>query len=401
MIPAIRKAFNEAFTQEMYEAFLEELHGVHPDQLDFRVAETPIFVPKDFTQKMLDACESIVDLIVDPGFKQLTKNAIPADVKVPGENDHTQFIAFDFGVCINEEGEYEPQLIEMQGFPSLFAYEVLVDEIFLKHFSVPANFSSYLNGYEKDSYLQLLKETIIGKHAPENVILLEIFPKKQKTRIDFFCTEEYVGIKMVCLTELIKEGKNLYYTNDGKKTVVKRIYNRVIFDDLHQQSTEVQEKGKLLFEELDVEWTPHPNWFYRISKYTLPLIRHPYVPQTFFLNEVKQMPTDLENYVLKPLFSFAGQGVVIDVTPADIEKVTDPQNWILQRKVKYADVILTPDIPAKAEIRVFYFWKDGEARPVATNNLGRLSKGKMIGVRYNKDKEWVGGTVCYFENPNS
>jgi hypothetical protein len=160
----------------------------------------------------------------------------------------------------------------------------------------------------------------------------------------------------------------------------------------------VQAKGNILFEDLDVEWVPHPNWFYRISKYTLPFIHHPYVPTTYFLNEIKQMPVDLENYVLKPLFSFAGQGVVIDVTPADIEKVKDPENWILQRKVKYADVIETPDIPAKAEIRIFYFWKDGEARPVATNNLARLSKGKMIGVRYNKDKEWVGGSFCLFEN---
>jgi hypothetical protein len=185
--------------------------------------------------------------------------------------------------------------------------------------------------------------------------------------------------------------------NEGKKTEIKRIYNRVIFDDLQQQSPEVQAKGNILFEDLDVEWVPHPNWFYRISKYTLPFIHHPYVPTTYFLNEIKQMPVDLENYVLKPLFSFAGQGVVIDVTPADIEKVKDPENWILQRKVKYADVIETPDVPAKAEIRIFYFWKDGEARPVATNNLARLSKGKMIGVRYNKDKEWVGGSFCYFE----
>ena len=399
MVPAIRKAFNKAFTPTAYQAFLQELSDVHPGQLDFRVAETPVFVPKDFTKKMLDACESIVDIIVDPGFKYLTRNAIPANVKVPGENDHTQCIAFDFGICINEQGEYEPQLIEMQGFPSLFAYEILVDEIFLKHFAVPSNYSSYLNGYNKNSYIQLLKEVIIGKHAPENVVLLEIFPRKQKTRIDFFCTEEYVGIKMVCLTELIKEGKKLYYMNEGKKTAIKRIYNRVIFDDLHQQAPEVQEKGKVLFEELDVEWAPHPNWFYRISKYTLPLIRHPYVPQTFFLNEVKQMPADLENYVLKPLFSFAGQGVVIDVTQKDIDNVKDPENWILQRKVKYADVIETPDVPAKAEIRIFYFWKDGAARPVPANNLGRLSKGKMIGVRYNKDKEWVGGSFCFFEAP--
>lgn len=399
MIPDIRKSYNEAFTKEKYEAFLQELHAVHAGQLDFRVAETPIFVPKDFTKKMLDACESIVDIIIDPKFNELTKNAIPKNVKVPGENNHTQFIAFDFGICINEQGEYEPQLIEMQGFPSLFAYEVLLDEIFLKHFSVPANFSSYLNGHYKESYLELLKEVIVGNHAPENVILLEVFPRKQKTRIDFFCTEEYIGIKMVCLTELIKEGKKLYYLNDGKKTEVKRIYNRIIFDDLHQQTPEVQEQGKILFEDLDAEWCPHPDWFYRISKYTLPLIKHPYVPQTFFLNEIKQMPADLENYVLKPLFSFAGQGVVIDVKHEDIDNVKDPENWILQRKVKYADVILTPDIPAKAEIRIFYFWKDGEARPVATNNLGRLSKGKMIGVRYNKDKEWVGGSLCFFETP--
>lgn len=396
MIPAIRKAYNEAFTKESYVAFLQELNGVHPGELDFRVAETPIFVPKDFTEKILDACESIVDIIVDPKFKELTKNAIPKNLQVPGDEAHSHFIAFDFGICINEAGEYEPQLIEMQGFPSLFAYEVLLDDVFRNHFTVPENFSCYLNGYTRETYIQLLKEIIIGNHNPENVVLLEIFPRKQKTRIDFYCTEEYTGIKMVCLTELIKEGKKLYYLNEGKKTAIKRIFNRVIFDDLQQQTPEVQEKGKIFFEELEVEWCPHPNWFYRISKYTLPFIRHQYVPATFFLNEIKQMPADLENYVLKPLFSFAGQGVIIDVTQQDIDNVKDPENWILQRKVKYADVIETPDIPAKAEIRMFYFWKDGETRPVATNNLGRLSKGKMIGVRYNKDKEWVGGSFCLF-----
>jgi hypothetical protein len=397
MVPAIRKQFNANFTDEKYQAFLKELNAVHPNAIEFRVAETAVFVPKDFTQKILDACESIVDIIIDPKFKELTKNAIPENLRVPGENDHSQFIAFDFGVCINEAGDYEPQLIEMQGFPTLFAYEITLDDIFKKHFEVPENYSAYLGGHDKESYIKLLREIVLGNHQPEHVILLEIFPHEQKTRIDFYCTQDYTGIKPVCLTELIKEGKKLYYLNDGKKTEIKRIYNRVIFDDLFQQKPEVQEKGMLLFEDLDVEWIPHPAWFYRISKYTLPLIRHPYVPQTFFLNDVKQLPVDLENYVLKPLFSFAGQGVVIDVTKDDIENVSDPQNWILQRKVKYADVIETPDVPAKAEIRIFYFWKDGEARPVPANNLSRLSKGKMIGVRYNKDKEWVGGSLCYFE----
>ena len=397
MVPAIRKDFNKNFTKGKYEAFLKDLNSVHEGAIEFRVAETPLFVPKDFTKKMLDACESIVDIIVDPKFKELTKNAIPNHLQVPGENDHSHFIAFDFGICINDDGEYEPQLIEMQGFPTLFGYEVLLDDVFRKHFPVPGNYSSYLGKYEKESYLKLLKEIIVGNEKPENVILLEVFPHKQKTRIDFYCTQDYLGIKPVCLTELVQEGKKLYYMNEGKRTAIKRIYNRVIFDDLQQQSAEVQTQGNILFEDLDVEWVPHPNWFYRISKFTLPFIHHPYVPTTYFLNDIKQMPADLENYVLKPLFSFAGQGVVIDVTPADIEKVKDPENWILQRKVKYADVIETPDIPAKAEIRIFYFWKEGEARPVATNNLARLSKGKMIGVRYNKDKEWVGGSFCLFE----
>ncbi|MGN6618802.1 MAG: hypothetical protein ACTHJ5_16630 [Ilyomonas sp.] len=397
MIPSIRTAFNKNFTQEKYQSFLKDLHAKHPGAIEFRVAETPLFVHENFKEKILSACESIVDVITQPDFKQLTANAIPRELKVPNENSHTQFIAFDFGICENQNGELEPQLIEMQGFPSLFAYQVYEDEVTRRHYQIPGNYSPYLNGFDKESYLQLLKDIIVKNEDPENVILLEILPHQQKTRIDFYCTQDFLHIPIICLTELIKEGHKLFYKKDDKKIQVKRVYNRVIFDDLQQQSAEIQQKGRLLFETLDVEWVPHPNWFYRISKYTLPFIHHPYIPETKFLSDVKALPPDLENYVLKPLFSFAGQGVVIDVTKEDIDKVKDPHNWILQRKVKYADVIQTPDVPAKAEIRIFYFWKEGDARPIATNNLARLSKGKMIGVRYNKNKEWVGGTMAYFE----
>jgi hypothetical protein len=242
----------------------------------------------------------------------------------------------------------------------------------------------------------LLKRIIVGDNDPENVILLEVSPLQQKTRVDFYATEDFLGIQTVDLNDVAREGKNLYYIRKGKKTRVKRIYNRVIFDDLFQQSKEVREKGKIFQEELNVSWVPHPNWFYRLSKYSLPFINHPYVPETHFLNEV-QLPDDLENYVVKPLFSFAGQGVIIDVTKEQVEKIPDKENWIIQRKVNYAPVIETPDEPAKAEIRIFYFWPEDAERPVATNNLARLSKGKMIGVRYNKDKEWVGGSFCLFE----
>jgi hypothetical protein len=392
----LRSRYNSSFTTEKYNAFLADLNSLHPGALEFRVAETPIFIPKQFTEKILDACEAIVDVIVQPNFIELTSKAIPAGENVPNETGHAHCICFDFGICENESGELEPQLIEMQGFPSLFGYEAYLPEVAERHFDMPAGWQPYLNGFTKDSYVQLLKDIIVGNHNPENVILLEIKPHTQKTRIDFYCTQDYLGIPIVCLTELIQEGKKLFYKKDGRNIEIKRIYNRVIFDELHQQQ---QSMGSIvdITQDLDVEWVPHPNWFYRISKYTLPFINHPYVPRTWFLNELVQIPADLENYVLKPLFSFAGQGVVIDVTPADIEAVKDPANWILQRKVKYADIIATPDGPAKAEIRLFYFWKDGEARPVAANNLSRLSKGKMIGVRYNKDKEWVGGSYCLFE----
>lgn len=396
MVPLIRKNFNDAFTKEVYTQFLEDLNSKHTGAIEFRIAETPVFIPKDFGRKVFDTCEHIIDMILEPGFKELTNRAIPPGENVPNENNHSHFLAFDFGICENSDGTYEPQLIEMQGFPTLFGFQVYYPEVVERHFKIPENYSHYFNGLNKETYIEALKDVIIGNHQPENVILLEIKPHEQKTRIDFYCTQDYLGIQPVCLTELIQEGRQLFYMKDGRKVHVKRVYNRIIFDDLHAQKDKL---GKVpdITSDLDVEWIPHPNWFYRISKFTLPFIRHPYVPQTFFLNEVKQIPTDLENYVLKPLFSFAGQGVVIDVSKTDIDGIKDPENWILQRKVKYADIIDTPDIPAKAEIRMMYIWKDGATRPLLATNLARLSKGKMIGVRYNKDKEWVGASVGYFE----
>lgn len=397
MIPSIRKRYNQSFSSEKYAAFLQELQSRHTGAIEFRVAETPVFVGRDFKEKILSACEAIVDVITAPGFKTLTDRAIPVEEYVPSENAHTHFIAFDFGICENATGELEPQLIEMQGFPTLFAYQVWHDEVMRHQFTIPEGFSTYLNGYDRHAYIDLLKEIIIGNHQPEEVVLLEILPHQQKTKIDFYCTTDYIGIPVVCLTELIQEGRNLFYLKNGRKIRIKRIYNRIIFDDLRQQEAAIREKGKILQEELNIEWVPHPNWFYRISKFTLPFIKHPYVPETFFLNELKNIPVDLENYVLKPLFSFAGQGVVIDITPNDLQQIKDPENWILQRKVNYAAVIETPEESAKAELRIFYFWKEGAARPVPANNLARLSKGKMIGVRYNQDKTWVGGSLAYFE----
>ncbi len=399
MVPALRQQFNAAFSIEKYNAFLQDLHSKYPGAMQFRIAETPEFIDREFTRKLLDACETIVDVITDPGFLKMTDRSIPPAENVPNETAVSNMIAFDFGICINEKNELEPQLIEMQGFPTLYGFQVYYPDVLQRHFDIPSNYTQYLGGYTRDTYLADLKKVILGEYPPEEVILLEIKPHEQKTKIDFYCTEDYIGIQPVCITELIQEGRQLFYINAAtkKKSRVSRIYNRIIFDDLNAQKAHLGEFVDIT-QDLNVQWAPHPNWFYRISKFTLPFIHHPFVPETRFLNEVPDIPADLDNYVLKPLFSFAGQGVVIDVTPADIAAVNDPENWILQRKVRYANVIETPGIPAKFEIRMMYLWKDGAPRPTPAINLTRLSKGKMIGVRYNKDMDWVGGSVALFEH---
>lgn len=395
MVANLRNAFNAAFTPKQYNDFLDDLNSHFPDEIDFRVAETPIYVDKAFTAMVLEACESIVDVIVEPNFKSLTENAIPADIRMQGETERPECIAFDFGICDNGDGKYIPQLIEMQGFPSLFAYQILHTSVTKKHFPPPTGFNSYLSGYTEETYIKMLKDLIAGDFPMESVILLEIYPETQKTRIDFACTKAYLGINTVCLTKLKAIDNQLFYELDGQLIRIQRIYNRLIFDDL---ATYTLPKGTIdIRAGWEVEWCPHPHWFYRISKFTLPFIDSPYVPYTQFLHLLNPLPADLHNYVLKPLFSFAGQGVIIDVTLQDIAAITDPENWILQRKVKYADAILTKDVPAKAEIRVFYFWPKACERPFAAQNLARLSKGKMIGVRYNADKEWVGGSLVFFE----
>jgi hypothetical protein len=396
MIENIRTYFNAHFKIEAYQHILNEIEHEFPNELDFRVAETPVFIDKKLGNQMKEVCEFIIDFIKDPKFNLLTEKAVPSNEMVMNENKQPHFLAFDFGICENENGEYYPALIEMQGFPTLFGFQAFYPSILENYFEIPSGFSNYFNGYEKNSYLNFLKELIIGREEKEHVILLELKPNNQKTRIDFHCTEKYLGIKTVCLSEIIQEDEKLYYNLNGNKTLIKRIYNRIIFDELNSIKDKPENLPDLT-KKLDVEWVTHPNWFYKISKYTLPFLRHPSIPETFFLNEIKQLPHDLENYVLKPLFSFAGQGVIIDLKESDLISIEDPHNWILQRKVKYADCIITPDIPAKAEIRLMYGWKDEDQRPTLLTNLARLSKGKMIGTRFNKDKEWVGGSVAYFE----
>lgn len=393
MIPEIRKKFNSNFSQNHYEKFLNSLNSVLKYPVDFRVSETPIFISKELTHELEIACEDILNQISSKNFKSFAEKSIPEEFKLPGETNNPNFLQIDFAIAKDENGNLTPKLIELQGFPSLYCYQVFLEREVRKFYNIDEKFTCYFSGLNEKSYINLLKETILNGNNPANTILLEINPESQKTRIDFAATESLIGIKSVSITDLIKEGKNLFYKEENKKIKIERIYNRVIFDELIRKKINLNFNIK---DELNISWAGHPNWFFKISKYSLPFLKGKYVSPAFFLNELKNYPDDLNNYVLKPLYSFAGQGVEVDITKQFLNNIKDKENYILQKKIKYADLIKTPDGSSKVEIRMMFLQPDGKNfSPILSNNLVRMSKGKMMGVDYNKNKTWVGSSLAY------
>jgi hypothetical protein len=389
MIPELRKKFNAEFTQQKYEAFINDLNTSFKYPVDFRVSETPLFLSDDLKNKLVKACDELCRQVTNPDFKLKMKNAVPVHLNIPAETDHPEFFVFDFAICKNESnGEFYPKLIELQGFPTLYGYQYFFEKTLRNHFDIPTDFTQYFNGITPEEYVRKLRDVILADADPANVILLEIEPEKQKTRVDFAATEKLLGIKEVCISDVIKHGKVLYYKRNGVEIPIERIYNRVIFDELSRTQAKFNFDLK---EELNVTWVPHPNWFYKMSKYSLPVLQGEFVPNCYYLRDITSYPADLENYVLKPLFSFAGLGVKIDVTKTMLDEIKDPENYILQEKVEYAPLIETPDEFAKVEIRMMFIWKD---EPILVNNLVRQSKGKMMGVDFNKNKTWVGGSTA-------
>jgi hypothetical protein len=394
----LRQQYNAAFTQEKYEAFLNMVNTDFGEPCTFRMSETPIFIPKSLKNKLLKGVEDICAVIAAPDFMERSASAIPTHLRVPGEDAHTQFLQLDFGICRDENGELNPQLIEMQGFPSLYFFQHLLAKSYRTHFDIPAELHHLFGGIDETGYIDLLRQVIVGNSKPENTILLEVEPEKQNTRIDFWGSRKHLGIKVLCLSKLKREGRDLYYIDDnGKRIAVERIYNRIIFDELERRADLPREWD--MTTEVNAEWVGHPNWFFRISKHSLPFIHSEFVPKTLFVNELNSIPEDLENWVLKPLFSFSGQGVKINITREDVESVDDPTNFILQRKVEYIPAVQTidPAEPSKCEIRMMLLWDKGWSAPRLVNNLVRMSKGEMVGVRYNLGKTWVGSSVGFFE----
>ncbi|MDQ2771268.1 MAG: hypothetical protein M3Y54_12295 [Bacteroidota bacterium] len=396
MIPELRRRYNAAFSPARYQEMLADIDRQLPGQLDFRVAESPVFVPAGLRDKLRAAGESIVDVIARPDFPARTEAAIPPQQRVLGDEGRPEFLTFDFAVCRDAHGELEPQLIEMQGFPSLYAFQAWLPGEFSSFFPLPDSVSSFLDTTNFESYREEMRRFLLADEPAENVVLLELFPERQKTRVDFALTRQLWGIEPVCLTKVRKRGRELFYEKDGRLVRIKRIYNRIIFDELARYP-DLETEFHLTDPDVDVTWIGHPNWFFRVSKFTLPLLSGPFVPPSYYLHELAEYPTDLENYVLKPLYSFAGAGVRLHITAADLDTLPDKQHYLLQRKVQYEPVVQSPDGLVKCEIRLLYIWPADAARPRLLTGLARLSRGEMIGVDFNKDKDWVGGTTPLFE----
>jgi hypothetical protein len=395
MIQKYRDLFNFQFTEKKYQELKDDIASDFDYEPTFRIGETPFFISNELKAQMLEACADILKLIQQKDFKKITEKTLELNHKVPNEDEHTTFLAIDFGIC-EENGAVVPKLIEVQGFPSLYNYQINLYEKLKNHYPFLKDLTPFINDITPQEYLQTLEEVFCNNHPKENVILLEIEPEKQNTKIDFYYCRRDLGVPLICVTELVKKGKQLFYKNEnGEEIRVKRIYNRVIFDELDSRTD-----LKLNFhfsDDLELEWAGHPNWFFRISKFILPLLKGKYFIETTLLSDLTEIPEDLENYVLKPLFSFSGSGVIFHVKKEDIEAVIEKELYILQKKVNYIPIVQSPDGKVKVEVRVLCVWKKEDAAPTLLCNLVRLSRGEMIGVKFNKDKDWVGGTLGLFE----
>jgi hypothetical protein len=392
MIPELRRDYNAAFSDERYRDYQRRLSERGGMPIPFRLAETPFFLPPELRDEMVSASLDIFRQLSTPEALARSKAAVPRGLDVPGCDAWPTFAVTDFAVARGESGGVTPKLIELQAFPTLYAFQLAQCEELARLCPGGNRLGWYLSGLDTAAYKKEVGDAILGGHPAENVVLLDLDPPGQKTAIDFAFTQQFWGVRAVDPSQIEKRGREPWYLRDGKRTRILRIYNRLIFDELEGSGV------KLPFDltaPLDVSWAGHPNWYFRWSKHALPGLRHATVPEAVLLSDLEAPPQDLANWVLKPLFSFAGSGVKIDITPEDIAAVPAGQraHTLLMRKVEYAPAIATTDgNRSKVEVRVMFVWKDGKPFPVTT--LARLSQGKMMGVNYNKDRTWVGSSGC-------
>src|SRR6266550_7517219 len=393
MDPRYRDPFNRQFTQELYDAYQVDLANRLNCTFEFRLAETPVFLPDDFRARIVKSGKEIIAQLSDPKRIERMKRAIPPRWNVPGMDRLPNFAQVDFAV-VEENGQYVPKLIELQGFPSLTALQVVQRDAFVdmlaKMDGLDRDWSCWFSGLDRAAFVDLTRRTIAADHDPKEVVLLDIDPPTQKTSPDFHATKKLFDIDSVDPRELTKRGRKLYRGN----TQIKRIYNRVVFDELIRKDVQTPFDYR---DELDVEWSPHPNWYWVWSKYSLPFLDHPAVPKATFVSELRDVPKDLSKYVLKPLFSFAGGGVNVEPTADDLSRIPEGERdqWCVQEKIEYAPALKAGDGGGvKIEIRMMFLRPDDEREPILAQNLVRLSRGKLLGVAFNKEFTWVGSSIA-------
>jgi hypothetical protein len=391
MIPSYRQDFNSRFTLDKYELLRSEMTSRCGMEVPFALCETPCFFPQSLVERMGEDGKVLIQQLVDsPEYLARSESSIPPEFRAANESPHPMFIQVDFGLVRDAAGELQPKLVELQAFPSLYAYQPVLAQAYIDVFGLDPKLRYFLSGLDSAAYQRLLQGAIVAGHDPANVVLMEVHPAEQKTRPDFLLTEKLLGIRTVCITKIRKQGRQLFYEEAGKQIPIKRIYNRTIVDELERKGVEPPFDFR---DDLDVEWAGHPNWYFRISKYSIPYLKHPSVPRTWFLNQLTEVPADLENFVLKPLYSFAGLGVVIAPSRADIDAIqaTKRSEYILQERMNFTPVVETPHGATKVELRIMYVWLD-ELIPVLT--IVRMGRGLMMGVDQNKGMKWVGSSAA-------
>lgn len=404
MIADLREDFNARFNPEKYAALLARMDARCRSHVSFRVAETPCFFPGALMVQMADAGIELTRQLVDsPEYMRASAAAVPENYRVPNESRHPNFMTVDFGLVRNPDGSIAPKLVELQAFPSIYGYQALLAEEYAEVFSLDPSLRFFFGGLDAERYWALLRRVIVSDHDPENVVLMEVDPQHQKTLPDFHATEDHLGIRTVDVSRLRREGNKLMYKRGGRLVPIHRIYNRTIVDELQRKSIPLPFDYR---DHLDVEWAGHPNWYFRISKFSLPYLIHSTVPEAVFLDDWfegkgrERLPPDRDRWVFKPLYSFAGKGIQFAPSDADLAAVpvAERHDCLLQERVSFEPVIATPSGLTQAEVRILYVWPDEEElRPVIS--LVRMGRGLMMGVDHNRDQEWVGGSAGFFPAP--
>lgn len=401
MIEQDRRDFNERFTPSKYAQLLQTLHQRTRTEIGFRVAETPCFFEAALLEQMAEiGVELTEQLLSNPQYRIDAAAAVPAAWRVPNQDNHPHFMTVDFGLVQSPDGTLAPRLVELQAFPSLFGYQPVLAQAYMDVYGLDPALEPIFGGRSEASYWQALREVIVDQHEVENVVLLELDPLAQKTLADFRVHADQLGIAIVDVREVKREGRKLFYreTKRDRLVPIERIYNRVIVDELERKQVQLPFDYR---DDLQVEWAGHPNWYFELSKFSLPYLRHEAVPSAVFLDEWRaglghdRLPLDRDRWILKPLYSFAGQGIQFgpsDVTLASIPAEQGHQ-FLLQERMDFVAPIDTPEGPTQAEVRILYVWPDlGQLTPVMS--LVRMGRGQMMGVDHNRNRSWVGSSAA-------